>query len=81
VSAQALIVRRSRRFKVCANLTATPQESLGVPRTLLKFTFPFGEGGPLAVDEVCASLFIGANLICLLLFAARQRSTGQGTCP
>ena len=38
-------------------------------------TFPFGEGGPLAVDEVSISLFMGADLICLLLFAARQKVT------
>ena len=47
---------RRRRFKVCANLTASPQESLGVPRTLFKGFLAGSRAAPL----VAAFLFCQA---------------------
>jgi hypothetical protein len=51
---EKLVVFFGRRFKVCANLTATPQESLGVPRTLFKGFLAGSRAAPL----VAAFLFV-----------------------
>jgi hypothetical protein len=57
-------------------------------KTLLKFTFPFGEGGPLAVDEVCASLFMSTDFNFNVTFCSEAKSNqkarslqGNGSAP